>query len=169
MASQRPAQGFTLIELVVAVCVIGLLAAVALDRFRDLQGAAEEAAMERSLGGLKAALLVRSAELASANRWSEMAGLQAVNPFTLLEEVPGNYAGESDGVPPAGTWSYSPRERAVRYGVRNGGDFRGDSDGEMRFYVVAVDAQGRRVEGKGAAYVKLSPGGNYVWRERILR
>lgn len=169
MAKRRSGQGFTLIELTVVVCVIGLLAFFALDRLGALQEAAEEAAAERNLGALKAALMVRSAAIAGSNRWQELVGLQRSNPFNLLDEVPGNYAGEMELPPEPGFWSYSPKEQAVTYSVRHGVTFRGDGNRRMTFRVIAVDAGGYPSSGGGAAYVKLLAEKEYFWQERLIR
>ena len=168
---RRRGAGFTLIELIVVICVIGLLAGFALGRLQDLQEAAEEAAVENTLGILKAAVLVRSSELAAANRWQELQRLTSVNPFALLEERPGNYVGEHEGAPPPGSWGYRPGAHEAVYGVRRGESFEtGGPDGrEIRFRIVGVDTGGRNREGSGLAYVKLEPLERYRWRDRIVR
>jgi prepilin-type N-terminal cleavage/methylation domain-containing protein len=58
-------KGFTLIELVMVIVILGILAATALPRFVDLSSKAKESAAKGSLGGIRAALAIAYASNAA--------------------------------------------------------------------------------------------------------
>lgn len=55
-------QGFTIIELIVVIVILGILAATALPKFADLRGEANFAKMQGLEGGLRAAVEVTRAK-----------------------------------------------------------------------------------------------------------
>ena len=71
----------TLIELVVVVCIIGVLGAVLLDRLRFYQEAAEKAAMEYNVGALKSALQLRVAAMLVRGEERNIESLANANPI----------------------------------------------------------------------------------------
>ncbi|MBN1492911.1 MAG: type II secretion system protein [Candidatus Omnitrophica bacterium] len=93
------AKGFTLIELVIVLVLIGILAAVAIPRFHDMKDNAEEASIRGTLGNVRSAVTIwRANALAEGiNSWppfdADMANV-------LDTELPDNpwAAGGSDNV-----------------------------------------------------------------------
>ena len=54
----RENRGFTLIELVIIIVILGILAAVAIPKYQDVSTEAREAAARAALGGLRSGIAI---------------------------------------------------------------------------------------------------------------
>ena len=92
MSCIRNQRGFTLIELVIIIVILGILAAVAIPKYQDLSGEAKEAAARSALGGLRSGITIFYANQAVATGtadWPTIAELRA--PGTVMaQEIPAN-------------------------------------------------------------------------------
>ncbi len=130
---KRNNKGFTLIELMIVVAIIGILAAVAMPRFANLIRKSNEGATKGKLGALRSALSIYYAD--NEGTWpdglAEMCAIldDAGSASKYLNEIPkrkvmGGYGGddtasEVDGSTPDGTtgWMYSPTTGDVMVNV----------------------------------------------------
>jgi prepilin-type N-terminal cleavage/methylation domain-containing protein len=118
----RRAGGFSLLELVVVVCLIGIFAAVALDRMLRYQEIAEKTAMESQLGAMRSALALQVASRIATGGLRAVAGLAEENPVEWLATAPPGYAGAlydpSIEMVPKGSWYFDLKRRQLVYRPR---------------------------------------------------
>ncbi|RFF28291.1 MULTISPECIES: hypothetical protein [unclassified Wenzhouxiangella] len=122
---RRPAnlqRGFSLLELVVVIILVILLFLVAFDRLMPLRGQAESAHVATTVGTLRSALGMITAERVVKEGISALSSLEGENPMALLDETPSNYIGEIESADrssvPRGSWYFERDSGRLGYRVR---------------------------------------------------
>jgi general secretion pathway protein G len=151
------------VELLVVVCVVGLLAWFFLGRVLIYREAAERVAMEQTVGSLQSALTLQFSQAMVLGKGA--AALGAENPVKWLAKPPENYAGEFSDPPlsqvRAGSWHFDTGTRHLVYRVRFGEHFQAASGRkEARFRVRLVTSEpGGKVVG-----AVIEPAEPYEWQ-----
>ncbi len=134
---QRGERGFTLVELVVVVVVLGILAAVAIPKLFNITAEAEQAAVATMVSSLESTL-----GMYTSKQFLQGGSIVRHNPFDDLSNIPTNYNGAVATVNPTNTpdksWSYRTDgwiiynpSQTITGGWLNGGE---------RFIIYRVDA-----------------------------
>ena len=159
------AAGFTLIELLAVICVAGVIAVIAADRFLYLEERAEKAAVQLVLAEVRLGLQIRMAEMFMTNQQARVAALEAENPMRWLEPPPANYAGEY--VPPArpGYWYYAAAEHQLVYLPHNSAYLDTEPPGgkELWFRIAIRYETSALTGGRVPAGIGLTPARGYKW------
>ena len=164
VGTRRP-EGFTLIELILVICIVSVVMVFAADRFLYWQERAEKAAMESVLAGIKMGLQIRMAEMIMTNQQVKAADLENENPMRWLQEPPVTYAGEYAAPVKAGNWYYAAKEHELVY-VPSGTTFldTGQPDSkELRFRIVARYAANSANDHQTPSGIAIKPARDFKW------
>ena len=81
MTKIQRSKGFTLIELMIVVAIIGILAAVAIPKFADLVTKSKEASVKGSLGAVRSAVSIYYGDMEGTYPGNLFTGLSAANRY----------------------------------------------------------------------------------------
>lgn len=168
----KTVRGFTLIELIVVICLVAILGATALDRLFWYQGQAEKASMEYTATMIKSGLWISTANLMMANRNADIPALATQNPINLLAQKPENYLGEltPDNIESlaGGNWFYDNAKHQVVYIVGQRHYFIPDTPGDytIKYGMKVLYGEMELASGNKVSYitgVALMPLSKYSW------
>jgi prepilin-type N-terminal cleavage/methylation domain-containing protein len=172
------ARGFTLLELIVVVCILAILGGTLLNRIWFYQEQAERAAMEQVASALQSALTLEFGRLMIRGKDSGASALAMENPMNWLARKPSNYEGEfykptPQSVPP-GSWMFDLKSRDLIYIVERGEYFTPGKDGVkwVRYHVKLIYEDTPVGDSKANRPVSgaiIEPVETYLWFDRRLR
>ena len=94
--------GFTLIELIIVMVILGIMAAVAVPRYLDSISNAEKSAEDAVISSIRAGLT----QFANNSLFSEGRSIYPVNPFDALSEKPAGFSGDPNNANEDGEWTF---------------------------------------------------------------
>jgi prepilin-type N-terminal cleavage/methylation domain-containing protein len=87
----KNAKGFTLIELMIVVAIIGILSAIAIPKFADLIRKSNEGATKGNLGAIRSAMSIYYGEIEGWYPVSNPAPILTMENGKYLKEIPASY------------------------------------------------------------------------------
>jgi type II secretory pathway pseudopilin PulG len=159
--------GFTLLELMLLICIIGVLTVTVTERFLYYRERAEKTMMDATLAAIKMGLQIRLAELIIANRQGNASELERENPMRWLDQKPANYAGAYSTSAKGGGWYFAADVRQLVY-VPNSSSYLQTARPAARELRFKVGLRYDQIEGGGGksrapSGVAILPVDSYHW------
>ena len=102
MRNSKSRNGFTLIELIIVMVILGIMAAVAVPRYLDSISNAEEAAEDAVISSIRAGLT----QYANNSLYESGRATWPTDPFDALSEKPAGYSTEGGRADVDGEWTF---------------------------------------------------------------
>ena len=110
MKHTKSRNGFTLIELIIVMVILGIMAAVAVPRYLDSISNAEESAEDAVISAIRSGLK----QAANDSLYTNGRASWPSNPFDALSEKPVGYTEDGDVADSDGEWTF------ISYDAENG-------------------------------------------------
>lgn len=166
-------KGFTLIELVIVISIIGFLASMLMSRVLFYQEMAEKAAMQQVVGALQSAMVIQYGHGMVQGTGAWVNAINTENPMEWLSQKPINYAGEFKSVKPAsiepGNWAFDLHTHELVYVPKHTEYLAPSKDGAkfIRYRArLTYESRLRGKEAKALTGVIFSPVEPYQWMIR---
>lgn len=117
-SSTSSKKGFTLLEMVIVIVLIGFLGLIVIDRVWKYRVYAEDAAVTAIIGNLRSALGLEVAHLVVRGQSRNIALLKNTNPMKLLAQTPNNYLGkvkDISTIKESGVWYFNENDHTLNY------------------------------------------------------
>ena len=141
--------GFTLLELVVVICIVAFGATALLDRLWRYQEMAEKAGMEYTMTIVRTALALETAHALVRGGGKDLDRMAQANPMSWMSTLPPTYLGEFDGPAPEGAsgWYYDRVARQLVYLPKRSDNLEPMADGTKAIRLRVQRAPSGRSEG----------------------
>ena len=103
MKHTKTRNGFTLIELIIVMVILGIMAAVAVPRYLDSISNAEKSAEDAVINSIRSGL----AQYANNSLYDSGRATWPTNPFDALAEKPAGYSTDPTDANEDGEWTFS--------------------------------------------------------------
>jgi len=129
-------KGFSFLELIIVIVIIGLLLTVAVDKLLILKVEAERTSMETIIGNLRSAITLQVANHITKGTVSDLAQAQGKNPMDWLSTRPEGYIGVLNEPDPTDIepykWYFDSYNKELVYRVGNADYFESKLEGPAR-------------------------------------